>query len=128
MVNKNSYSTLFEQGESYDYHYAEGEPDSYETQSYLGGTKKRKVKKGIFGNIGANFRKNQAIRQKQRAADSKNSAAAIKAMSKTDKPISLTPLPKESKDKGMSMGAKIGIGVGVLAILGIGAYFVMKKK
>jgi hypothetical protein len=32
------------------------------------------------------------------------------------------------KEKGLSMGAKIGIGVGIVAVLGIGAYFIIKNK
>lgn len=35
---------------------------------------------------------------------------------------------KEQEDEGMSTGAKIGIAVGILAILGVGAYFVIKNK
>jgi hypothetical protein len=36
-----------------------------------------------------------------------------------------TPQPEK---KGLSLGAKIGIGVGVVAILGIGAYFLLRNK
>ncbi len=36
------------------------------------------------------------------------------------------PTTIELKPKGMSMGAKIGIGVGIAAVLGIGAYFILK--
>ena len=36
--------------------------------------------------------------------------------------------PTKPPKSGMSTGAKIGIGVGVVALLGVGAYFLMKKK
>lgn len=42
------------------------------------------------------------------------------------RPIDMPPV-KEPK-KGLSMGAKIGIGVGIAAVLGIGAYLILKKK
>lgn len=35
---------------------------------------------------------------------------------------------QQQEDEGMSTGAKIGIAVGILAILGVGAYFVIKNK
>jgi hypothetical protein len=38
------------------------------------------------------------------------------------------PTTIELKPKGMSMGAKIGIGVAIAAVLGIGAYFIIKRK
>ncbi len=109
--NKNAYSTLFEQGEDYGYSYCEGEPDSYEIQSYAGGVKR----------LSKNFRKNQKIRQKQKRTETKNNASAIKALGKTEKPVNLHPLPEE-KAEGMSMGVKLGIGAGVLAVLGFIAY------
>lgn len=42
-------------------------------------------------------------------------------------PQEVLPPPAPEK-KPLSMGAKIGIGVGIAAVLGIGAYFLMKKK
>lgn len=37
-------------------------------------------------------------------------------------------LPPPPPPKGLSMGAKIGIGVGIAAVLGVGAYLMLKKK
>lgn len=39
-----------------------------------------------------------------------------------------TPPPVEETKKGLSMGAKIGIGVGIAAVLGLGIYLMLKKK
>jgi len=39
-------------------------------------------------------------------------------------PVVTTP---EKEESGMPMAAKVGIGVGVLAVLGIGIYFIAKK-
>jgi hypothetical protein len=36
--------------------------------------------------------------------------------------------PKSTKTSGLSMGAKIGIGVGILAVLGTITYFIITKK
>ena len=36
-------------------------------------------------------------------------------------------MPPSSDPEGMSMGAKIGIGVGIAAVLGVGIYFIVKK-
>lgn len=107
------------------------EPRSYEVLSYAGGVrrvvkKKTKKKGGIIGN----FRKNQKVRQNQRAADSKNNAAAIAAMKKeASKPgFKLPPMPKEKKSAGLSTAAQIGIGAGVALLLGVGIYLVVKNK
>lgn len=42
--------------------------------------------------------------------------------------VAPTPPPSPPKKKGLSTGAKIGIAVGVVAILGIGYYLYTKKK
>lgn len=44
-----------------------------------------------------------------------------------DSPLPDMP-PVEEPKKGLSMGAKIGIGVGIAAVLGLGAYLMLKKK
>lgn len=49
----------------------------------------------------------------------------------TKKPIVETTTEEDevsSKKEGMSLGAKIGIGVGILAILGLGIYLIKKNK
>lgn len=38
------------------------------------------------------------------------------------------PLPPTEEKKGMSTGVKIAIGIGVLAVIGVAVYFVIKKK
>lgn len=38
----------------------------------------------------------------------------------------LPPSPPEKK--GMSTGAKVGIGLAIVAVIGVGAYFMIKKK
>lgn len=136
--------TLAEQGEAYDFHYADGiEPASYEAESFATGKKrvkkkpiKKKVilkkapmKKKLFDDgLLTNFRKNQAIRQKNKANETKNTADAIKAMGKSTPEI-LPAKPKlPLKKAGMSIGMKIGIGVGIAALLGIVTYIMLKKK
>lgn len=42
--------------------------------------------------------------------------------------VSPTPAPAPAKKKGLSTGAKIGIAVGVVALIGVGYYFYTKKK
>lgn len=73
------------------------------------------------------------VRQKRKATDAKARLAASKGLAKgaqTDKELlkALSPTKKEENKKGLSTFAKIGIGVGIVAILGIGAYFLLKKK
>lgn len=122
-------------GELMRYSMADGkEPNSYETLSYAGGVRrsvKKKVKKSTRkrGGLASNFRKNQQIRQKQKAADSRTNAAAIAAMQKeASKPgLKLPPLPREKKT-GLSTGVKIGIGAGIALLLGAGIYFAVKSK
>ncbi len=118
-------------GELMSYSMADGkEPDSYEILSYAGGVKRMVKKKTTRkGGLIGNFRKNQKVRQQQRTADQKNNAAAISAMKKeASKPaFKLPPLPKEKKT-GMSTGAKVGIGLGIAAVLGIGIYLAVKFK
>ena len=109
-------------GELMQYAFADGsgsEPQSYETLSYAGGFKR-------FKN---NLHKNQKARQKQQSKDSTNNASAIKALNKLNSQpnIILPPLPKE-KATGLSTGAKVGIAVGVAALIGIGIYMYKHKK
>lgn len=42
-------------------------------------------------------------------------------------PTTSTP-PPPPPPKGMSTGAKVGIALGVIAVIGVGAYFIFKKK
>ncbi len=118
MEKSRPYSTLFEQGESVDYHYMNG--DGYSEAA----GKKKKKKTGIV----ANFRKNQAMRQNRKNIETKNQSAAIKAMSKSGPALKLPPLPKTKKETGLSMGAKIGIGAGVLLVLGAIGFMIYKKS
>ncbi len=103
--------TLREQGELIGYSYATG--------------KKKKKKTGAAGLL-AGFRANRDVKNKQKAAEARNSASAIKALNKPDKPLILPKLPKDSS-KGMSKGVKIAIGVGIAAVVIIGGYFAYKK-
>src|SRR4051812_17807131 len=76
-------------GERPGFAFADGKtPNSYETLSYAGGISRTVSKSPIAkkttkkaGGLLAGYRKNQAAKQKQKAADSKNTASAIKAMS-----------------------------------------------
>ncbi len=119
--------TISEQGELIGFGFPSKR--SMEKVSFASGTKKKTTKKkkkksGIL----ASFDRYQDKKSKQKAADSKNTAAAIKAMNKPDAAIKLPPLPKDKKSKGMSTGLKIGIGVGAAALLGAAYYFLVYKK
>lgn len=63
-----------------------------------------------------------------RKANTSNTSAKGGVNSKVIATTSNQPTTIELKPKGMSMGAKIGIGVGIAAILGIGAYFIIKRR
>ncbi len=123
-------------GEIYGYSYAEGEvsgaegdPSSMEEQSYAGGTKrkaapkKKTKKKGVFGGKVDKFLDD---RQKNKVADQKNTASAVKAMGKSSPALKLPPLPKSSK-KGMHPGLKWGLIGGGVLILAVGVWFMYKK-
>ncbi len=110
--------TVTEQGENYAFSFAEGtEPKSIETQSYAGGVKRivNKVKKKV-----------KAVK-KNKAAQNKQNADTVKALSKDDKIV----MPKSAgdpKEKGMSMGMKVGIGAAIAIALGAGVYMFVKHK
>jgi hypothetical protein len=84
--------------------------------------------------LGKKVRKFKAKKQQANAENAKVQAEATKALAKgaeDDKLLLATlspPAVVELEKKGMSMGAKIGIGVGITAILGIGAYFLIKRN
>lgn len=84
--------------------------------------------------IGQAVKKSLDNRQKRKTIEAKAQLAASKGLSKSaesNKELykALAPTATQSsKSKGLSTGAKIGIGVGVAAVLGIGAYFLLKKK
>lgn len=97
---------------------------------------------GGWDNMWSKYRKNQKIRQKQKSdkqtadvAQAQVNAKAIDAMQSQQgandvatqnalKALDAPPVAGATK-KGMSTGAKIGIGVGVVAVL-VGGYFLMK--
>ncbi len=122
-------------GEIYGYSYAEGEvsgaegdPSSMEEQSYAGGVKrktapKKKKKKGVFGGKVDKF---LADRQKNKVADQKNTASAVKAMGKSSSSLKLPTLPKSSK-KPMNSGLKWGLIGGGALLLTIGGWLLYKK-
>lgn len=64
--------------------------------------------------------KGQLIAAKGLAKSSQGDAALLSALTPASAPA--------DEKKGLSLGAKIGIGVGIAAILGIGAYFLLRKK
>jgi hypothetical protein len=84
--------------------------------------------------LGKKVRKFKAKKQQANADNAKVQAEATKALAKgaeDDKLLLATlnpPAVVELEKKGLSMGAKIGIGVGIAAVLGIGAYFIIKNK
>jgi hypothetical protein len=84
--------------------------------------------------LGKKVRKFKAKKQQANAENAKVQAEATKALAKgaeDDKLLLATlnpPAVVELEKKGLSMGAKIGIGVGIAAVLGIGAYFIIKNK
>lgn len=78
--------------------------------------------------------KRRAQRQSRKDMQAQGQLEAARGLAKAaegDKELLKTLRPQkttEPKEKGLSMGAKIGIGVGIAAILGIGAYFLLRKK
>ena len=84
--------------------------------------------------LGKKVRKFKAKKQQANAENEKVQADARKQLEKgaeQDKALLATlnpPAVVELEKKGLSMGAKIGIGVGIAAVLGIAAYFIIKRK
>ena len=118
MKESGAYSSLREQGEMIGFQYATGEesePKSMETESYATGVKRKKVapkKRTIL----SDYRKKVAAKKPLvKSAINKKSTSTI------------TQSQKSSPSVSLSMGAKIGIGVVVLAVLG-GIVYVIKKK
>jgi hypothetical protein len=117
------YSTLKEQGEHYEFLNAEGqevEPNSYETISYANG-KPKKVKSG-------SVKQQRAKIASQRAAIAKQGPLVKKTLKRSAPIKKATSVGGTMPKKGLSLGAKIGIGVGVAALLGVGIYFIVKRK
>lgn len=84
-------------------------------------------------NVGKNIQKAMDARQKRKATQAKAQLAASKGLAKSaenDKQLLrvLSTTKKEENKKGLSTFAKVGIGVGVAAVIGLGAYFLLKKK
>ncbi len=52
----------------------------------------------------------------------------MKSGNYSPQPTSLAPVAVTPTKKGMSKGAKIGVGIGVVALIGTGAYFAFRKK
>lgn len=105
--------------------------DNFYPASGLGARLKRRVKNT---RLGKKVRKFKTKRQQENVQNERVQADARKQLEKgaeDDKALldALKPSAAvEVEKKGMSMGAKIGIGVGIAAILGIGAYFIIKRR
>jgi hypothetical protein len=77
--------------------------------------------------------KRRQQRQSRKDAQTQGQLEAARGLAKAaegDKELLKTLAPKKTikPKEGLSMGAKIGIGVGIAAVLGIGAYFLLRKK
>lgn len=87
--------------------------------------KKKKKAKTSFGSkfkkLVGNLKDSGAVDFAKKLIDKKL------AGNEPDSPLPDMP-PVEEPKKGLSMGAKIGIGVGIAAVLGLGAYLMLKKK
>lgn len=87
--------------------------------------KKKKKAKTSFGSkfkkLVGNLKDSGAVDFAKKLIDKKL------AGNEPDSPLPDMP-PVEEPKKGLSMGAKIGIGVGIAAVLGLGIYLMLKKK
>jgi hypothetical protein len=109
--------------------------DNFYPASGLGARLKRRVKRRVKNTrLAKKVRKFKAKKQEENVQNEKVQADARKQLAKgaEDDKVLLDALKPsatvEVEKKGMSMGAKIGIGVGIAAVLGIGAYFLLRKK
>jgi len=101
---------------------------------------------GTFGTVAKNLFSKEAIEQRAKNRAEKRRLEAVKPKKKTTKvvektpevvkeevtvveqaPVVVTPTPMPEAPKGMSKGAKIGIVVGVVAILGVVGFMMYKK-
>lgn len=73
------------------------------------------------------FKSRQALKDKQ-AETQKNLAKGISKSSQQDLQLLKAINTPVEKPKGMSTVAKVGIGVGVAAVLGIATYFIIKSR
>jgi hypothetical protein len=79
----------------------------------------------------AENRKQRLARKDMQAKGQLEAARGLAKGAESDKQLLKALESKKTvapKEKGLSMGAKIGIGVGIVAVLGIGAYFLLRKK
>lgn len=91
---------------------------------------------GIFGGnglFGGTIKKSMAARQNRKATQANAQLAASKGLAKggnNSDILSILAPTKSTKvvSKGMSTQTKVLIGVGIAAALGVGAYFMLKKK
>jgi hypothetical protein len=95
--------------------------------------KGNRLKKAFSYTPLAMAKKSGEARQKRKAVDAQARLVAAKGLAKSaqnDKELSrvLSTTKKVEKKKELSTFAKVGIGVGIAAVLGIGAYFLLKKK
>ena len=140
MTQTGAYSSLREQGEMIGFQYATGEesePKSMETESFASGVKRKVAPKKVAAGRRVLPKKNTAtgkrvLPPKKRTilSDYRKKVAAKKPLVKSvinKKPTSTTQSPTNKPSIGISMGAKIGIGVGILLLLG-GVIYVIKKK
>jgi len=109
--------------------------DNFYPASGLGARLKRRVKAKVKNTrLAKKVRKFKAKKQEENVQNEKVQADARKQLAKgaeEDKALLATlnpPAVVELEKKGLSMGAKIGIGVGIAAVLGIAAYFIIKRK
>lgn len=125
-------------------------------EDYYDATGKRRKKssggrvrrgEGTFGTVSKNLFSKEAISQRQKNRAEKRRLEAGKGKKDTTKviektpevvkeeikvtettPVVVTPTPIiDAKPEGMSKGAKVGIVVGVLAILGVVGFMIYKK-
>ena len=92
---------------------------------------------GIFGGnglFGGTIKKSMAARQNRKATESKAQLAASTALAKGGdnsailKALAPTKSTTKAASTGMTTTTKVLIGLGVAAALGVGAYFMLKKK
>lgn len=90
---------------------------------------RRQNRKDIRAQSKAATRVNKSQAKVQQAVAQKTAAANLGKETSSDKALAAALAQSAPVDKkGLSMGAKIGIGVGIAAVLGISAYFILRNK
>ena len=102
--------------------------DNFYPANGLGSKLRKKAKNSRAGKKLSKFK---AQRQQSREQKDVQAANALAKSGKNEKVVvnkTNQPLKVELEPKGMSMGTKVAIGLAIATVLGIGAYFIIKRR